>query len=197
MNLTPAAPPSHSLPTLPAVRRSLTAPEVAEASAIFGSSLAYDSIRVVEDASWTNSLARLGALLQGEPPLQGDNGVGLGNWAFFPRALRSEAHDLQARRFADMAWLIHELTHCWQFQHFGLRYAVEALHAQLALGRRAYDFGGDEGLKEALQKGRRLADFNREQQGDIARGYYLRLRQGVDVSAWEPFVRDFRPTRGS
>ena len=177
------------------MRRSLTALEAAEAHRVFGSGLAYDRVHVVEGARWTNGLARLGALLQGEPPLQGDNGVGLGNRLYFPPALRTEAADLAAGRFEDMAWLIHELTHCWQFQRFGSRYIFEALHSQLVLGRRVYDFGGNEGLKEAEKNGRHLADFNREQQGDIARGYYVRLRRELDVSAWEPFICDFRRTR--
>jgi hypothetical protein len=174
------------------MRRALAASEVGEASYVFGGSLAYDKIRVVEGAGWTNALARLGALLQGEPPLRGDNGVGLGNRVYFPRTLGTNPEDLRAGRFEDMAWLIHELTHCWQFQKFGPRYVLEALHAQLTLGRRAYDFGGEEGLKKALEEGRRLADFNREQQGDIARGYYRQLKRGLEVSAWEPFVQAFR-----
>ena len=44
-----------------------------------------------------------------------------------------------------------------------------ALKAQFSHGAQAYDFGGEDGLEDAFQEGGQLAEFNLEQQGDIAR----------------------------
>ncbi len=44
---------------------------------------------------------------------------------------------------------------------------IKALQAQLSQGAQAYDFGGEAGLVDAFQQGKKLADFNLEQQGDI------------------------------
>lgn len=87
-------------------------------------------------------------------------------------------------------WLIHELTHAWQYQH-GISFASVVWHAL----RREYDYGGEAGLRTALAAGRRFTDFNTEQQGDILRDFFLRDRAGLPTSAWEPFVEQVRHPR--
>jgi hypothetical protein len=67
----------------------------------------------------------------------------------------------------------------------------------LPSGVQAYDYqraysSREAALKAAHAAGRRLADFNMEQQGDLARDYYYALKTGRDASAWEPFVAEFR-----
>ena len=74
----------------------------------------------------------------------------------------------------------------------GWSYLRRALAAQLKFGAQAYEFGGDQGLRESLQKGWTLADFNLEQQGDITREYYDRLCRGADVSAWTPYINELK-----
>ena len=64
----------------------------------------------------------------------------------------------------DMDWLIHELTHIAQHERLGGVFMVESLIAQ---GGQGYDYGGPPSLA-----GRNFSDFNREQQGDIAKDYY-------------------------
>lgn len=83
---------------------------------------------------------------------------------------------------------LHELVHVCQYERVGSRYIVEALLAQREEG---YGYGGEEGLRVAWAQGRRLRDFNREQQAQILQDYYCRLCQDLDTSAHEPFIREF------
>ena len=71
--------------------------------------------------------------------------------------------------------LVHELTHVWQFHHFGLAYIPRALRAYHS--EAGYNYGGHEVLHQVQTKGGQLTDFNYEQQGDIIADYY-RLRIG-------------------
>lgn len=148
---------------LTAERRPLTSDERREAETVFGDSLNYDPIRVAS------------------APLMSVGGYArtLPNVIYFP-----------AEHFRDpdpIPLLIHELTHCWQYQH-GRSVATTLFHALFS----SYDFGGERGLVRARAEGKHFTDFNTEQQGDILRTYYIRRRAGQDVSAWEPFVEEVR-----
>jgi hypothetical protein len=99
----------------------------------------------------------------------------------------------------DTGWLVHELTHVWQYEHFGGQYLVEAAWAQASAG---YDYGVDDNLRNAangtaLAAKRRdanatFASFNREQQGAIVQHYYMRSSNGYDHSAWDPYIDELR-----
>jgi hypothetical protein len=173
-------------------RRRLTDFERGEAEKVFGDSIGYDKLRIVEGAPWTNAIAKIGAKINREPTPQWDNAVTLGNTSYFPRNLKGGPPPAGTNSILDLAWMIHELTHVWQYQHTGVVYLWRALRADLTLGIGAYDYGGEQGLRDARASGRRLADFNPEQQGDIARHYYTRLRNGQDTAAWEPYVQELR-----
>jgi hypothetical protein len=67
----------------------------------------------------------------------------------------------------------------------------------LRLGRMAYNYQGsypttEAALVAAHAEGKRLAQFNLEQQGDLARDYYYRLKGGLSCAAWEPFIHELR-----
>ncbi|MBP7694717.1 MAG: hypothetical protein KA764_22535 [Anaerolineales bacterium] len=176
-------------------KRPLSASELAEARLVFADGLDYTRVRVAEASPFPNFIADIGAFFQGKKRTW-DNAVTLGDTSYFPRQLRTSPADLAAG-LTDMAWLIHELTHQWQFQTAGWRYLSEALHVQLTLGPAGYDYAGKAGspreaLRAASQVQRRFLDFNREQQGDIARDYYVARKRGEDVAAWQPFVDDLR-----
>jgi hypothetical protein len=172
--------------------RHLTDFERGEAQKVFGASIHYDRVRIVEGSPWTNFIAKVGARINREPTPKYDNAVTLGNTSHFPRALKTNPGPSGPESVADLAWMIHELTHVWQYQHTGAGYVVRALRVDLTLGIKAYDYGGEQGLREARAAGRHLADFNPEQQGDIARHYYTRVRHHQDPSAWEPFIEELR-----
>ena len=77
---------------------------------------------------------------------------------------------------ADLPWLIHELTHVWQYCQRGPRYLVDALQAQSKHGADAYD------IQEGLAKGWAWETFNLEQQSEIASALYRALTEDRDVS---------------
>ncbi|MBV6439104.1 MAG: hypothetical protein DYG98_11285 [Haliscomenobacteraceae bacterium CHB4] len=73
---------------------------------------------------------------------------------------------------------IHEMVHVWQYQRLGSVYIPRALWAQRTA--EGYDYGGIAALQQAVEQGKSLADFNYEQQGDIAADYFC-LKNG-----WKP-----------
>jgi hypothetical protein len=181
--------------------RPLSSSELAEARLVFGGGLDYNRVRVSEGGYFPNFIADIGALLQGRKRTW-DNAVTLGNTSHFPIRIRTTLDDLAGGYLRDMAWLIHELTHQWQYQQAGWRYLAEALGVQLREGSRGYDYTGKHGrpmdaLRAERDAGRRFHNFNREQQGDITRDYYVRLKGNEDVSAWEPFIDDLRSSVGT
>jgi hypothetical protein len=169
-------------------RRRLTAIELVEARQVFGAGLSYDRVRIVEGSSWPNWLPKLGAWLTRRPTPGTNNAVTLGNVIYFPVPLHTGGGEAGAGSINHMAWLIHELTHVWQFQNIGLKYLYQAVWAHLRMGERTYAYGGAKELVAAQKKGLQLNDFNPEQQGDIVRDYYLRRHRHEDTSAWEPFI---------
>ena len=171
-------------------RRRLTANEIAEARLVFGPGLNYYRASVIENTEFPNHVARLG----GAPR---PNAVTLGNTCYFPETLRTAPEVIGNGDLRSMAWLIHELTHIWQFQRFGWIYLARTLSVQLRSGR--------DGYRYTLEDGRRLADYNLEQQGDIARDYYCALKTGWNCTRtahrnpaeWELLVAEFRQATGA
>lgn len=91
---------------------------------------------------------------------------------------------------SDLAMIVHELTHVYQYEKVGSVYIGQALHAQATGG---YDYGGPEGLQAARESGKHYKDFNREQQAQIAEDYYkIRFKLGMTVPEYEPFISELR-----
>jgi hypothetical protein len=174
-------------PCAPRVR-SLFAWEIQEARRVFKLALAYEKVRIHECTTWPNTIKRVGSWLQRSPYTGIDNAVTLGNHCYFPVRLLEQILPPVHPDFKKFPWLIHELTHVWQFQHLGWKYLTQSLAAQVRLGAQAYAYGGEQNLIDAHQLGRKLGDFNLEQQGDIARDYYWCLARGQDPGAWQPFI---------
>lgn len=164
--------------------RSLHSDELALVQQIFGAGLDPARVRISEGDALPNWVGRIGAAIKHQPPPK-ENAITIGNTSYFPRALTNSVSDL--------AWLMHELTHQWQYQHFGIRYLWEALRAPTY----AYadeNESPDVALKRLWNEGKTFGDFNREQQGDIVRDYFFALHVSPppDLTAWEPFLRDLR-----
>jgi hypothetical protein len=136
--------------------RPLTAVEITEARKVFGDGLAYWRVRIDE---WS-LIAHFGAwdYRRRRKKKADDMAMTIYNTIHFSRRLKTEPGA------NDMDWLIHELTHVAQHEHAGGVFMVESLIAQ---GGQGYNYGGPPALA-----GRDFADFNREQQGDIAKDYY-------------------------
>jgi hypothetical protein len=175
------------------LNRSLYACEVEEARRVFGDQMHFERVHVHECAKWPNTINSLGVRIKKMDPSQiQPNAITLGNNCFFPVNLQADQVPPDDPRQRDICWLMHELTHVWQFQHMGWIYLIKALSAQIRLKSKAYDYGGENGLQEALQKGWRLDQFNMEQQGDIARDYYWRISHKFDAAAWIPYIQQFQ-----
>lgn len=171
-------------------KRRLSTYESEEVCLVFSSSLQIDQVWIHEQVGWPDWLGKLGQILRRRRS-GGHNAVTLGNHVFFPTKLETE-HPQFETRLNQTAWLMHELTHVWQYQHYGWRYLFQALWAILRYGGQAYHLGSPETLIQARQAGAKFKDFNREQQGELARGYYVRLKQGKDVEPWEAYLQEIR-----
>ncbi len=172
--------------------RSLYAWEIQEARRVFGEKLACEQIRIHECTSWPDTIDKVGRFLKRMPPPIQPNAVTLGNHCYFPVRLLETLPLPSVAEYNKLLWLVHELTHAWQYQHFGWLYLLNALSAQFSQGAQAYDFGGEAGLQQATLQGRCFTDFNPEQQGDICRSYYDRLCREQDTAAWRPFILELQ-----
>lgn len=173
------------------MKRSLSEIEIREARLVFGNSLTYTKIWIHEEVGFPNWIARIGAALSRQPR-PANNAITLGNHLYFPVSLQTSEAAIQNLELKDISWLMHELTHAWQFQHIGIRYLTEAILAQMRLGQSVYDFGGKKGLEDAHLNQMNFDSFNPEQQGDIVRYYYLGLKRGENVDAWAPFISEVK-----
>jgi hypothetical protein len=105
--------------------RALRAEELAEVEKVFSTGLDVTRVRIHENASLPNWVGTIGAKLRGLPPPE-HNAITLGNTCYFPVTLTTNdpANPLWLR---DMGWLMHELTHAWQYQHDGIIYLYQAV----------------------------------------------------------------------
>jgi hypothetical protein len=172
--------------------RPLYAWEITEARRVFGDSLRYTLVRIHECVDWPNTINRVGTRLKGMQYVDVPNAITLGNHCYFPVKLLELPVPVADPQHYKIGWLIHELTHAWQYQRMGWSYLRIALQAQLSEKAHAYDFGGEVGLLASFANGRKLADFNLEQQGDIARTYYEQLVRGGRLVAWQPFIDEIQ-----
>lgn len=147
----------------PDTERGLTSEEESAAASVFGSVLATGDITLTE----------------GGPLAVGGYARTLPDYITFPAGTLTDPPS------GYMKWLIHELGHCWQYQQGasipGLLW--DALGAD-------YDYGGEQGLRDALAEGRAFADFGYEEQAQIFADYFERL--GGDTSAYDPYMQSVR-----
>lgn len=149
--------------------RSMTEWEIAQARRVFGNAINYSDVTMSEGSL----SAKIGAV--------GGYARTVGNTIFFP-----------AGKSREMSFIVHELTHVWQYQTTGWTYVPKALWAQMTEGY-SYSENGkspEQSLRDSRAAGKTLFDYNKEQQGDILSDYYRRLQMSADTSAWQPFVDD-------
>ncbi len=170
--------------------RALRAEELAEVEKVFTVGLEVSPICVNEGSSLPNLIGRIGAVFRRTaPPTL--NAITIGNTCYFPLELVTNQPE-HANWLRDMGWLMHELTHAWQYQHDGIRYLFEAVFKSPTYQYAPTGEPVDSALKDFSKAGKVFRDFNREQQGDIVRDYYFYLKQNADISAWDTYLKDLR-----
>jgi hypothetical protein len=169
--------------------RPLTPGEVFQAHQVFGDTIDYGQVRVDE----FSFIAMFGEWYRGTNGM----GVVLFHTINFNRPISAVSS------VDDAAWLMHELTHVWQYEHVGSQYLGEAIHAQETIPN-AYVYAESGSWKDDRnrtwleahrQGGGTFADFNREAQGDLVRHYWYRLAEASDAydhAAWQPYIDDLR-----
>jgi hypothetical protein len=168
--------------------------EIEQITPIFGNSLRIDKVRVCEGYTWPDFANRMGRFTRRQPPPgPGEhNAITLGNHCYFPEVLQERMPPRGDWDFFNMEWLVHELTHAWQYQHTGGRYLFRALWAQFRFKDAAYEFGGTDGLSACRLEGGTLFSFNPEAQASIVASFYRWTRYKWPVSAFLPFIEDLQ-----
>jgi hypothetical protein len=150
--------------------RRLTNEERAEAQLVFGSSLNLDRILLTDDTALS-----IGALAR-----------------TVPDSINFAPDEFNGPLF--MTYLIHELTHSWQYQH-GISLATTLRYS---LHIKNYDYLAQGGsLSQQRAAGKRLRDFNTEAQAALVEDYYRALKsgrpvRGQTVADFQPFIADLR-----
>ena len=177
-----------------ATRRRLHGWETRAARTVFAGCIEYDRVRVHEGARWANALDDWARWLRAvrPRPAQQHNAIALGFHCFFPVRLLHPAEQPGKMPAPSMAWLLHELTHVWQFQRMGWRYLLLALAAHLREGARVYDFGGEAGLRRRRRQGWQLQNFNLEQQAAIVQSACQHVSASHPDSIWREYLADVR-----
>ena len=163
--------------------RPLTAGETALAASLFGESIEYGRVRIAVRA-W------------------GRAAIAFGSRITFPPATGAPL-DFAAEGPGDRAWLVHELTHVWQFQTWGARtlmsWAATALSGGYGPGLPGYRYAAPLRAWET---------YNLEQQASIVEHAYLLAETGAcarapagasleDYRRCAPFVRPYRVGTGA
>ena len=182
--------------------RSLYPWETAAARQVFGDHLAYDRVRIHEGATWTNWVNVLGRWLKRLPPPEPstNNALTLGHHCFFPVALPTALPAAGSPQDYAVGWLIHELTHTWQYDRLGWVYLYRALLAQFQLGDAAYTLPSPADLLDKRAAGWTLLQLNGEAEAVLVSQYYYALRDPAAnqerLAAYAPYVADLAPNAG-
>jgi hypothetical protein len=157
----------------------LSGEELALIKSILGpGAMRYGDVRVAE-----------GGLLDFVFKLNGNLAFSTWHTVHFPRQKYSKR---LGHTRANLAIVVHELTHVYQYEQVGSRYLGEAIYWLVKTKRDCYDYGSARGLQEAEAAGKRYRDHNREQQAMIVQDYFTRWRNGQEIAAYEPFMKQLR-----
>jgi hypothetical protein len=184
--------------------RSLYGWEIAAARQVFGDHLAYSRVCIHEGVTWPDWANKFGRWLKRLPPpdASSHNAITLAHHCFFPVALPTAQPQPGADQDYAVGWLIHELTHVWQFEHLGWAYLFRALAAQFRLGDAAYTLPAMSELVANRAAGWTLLQLNGEAEAVLVAEYYYALRDPAAnqerLAAYAPYVADLgqKPSAG-
>ncbi len=124
--------------------RALTGVERSLAQAVFGNSIDYARVRLIPTGIWHLRYTTVANVIR------------------IP-----EKFTIMDPVMAE--WLIHEMTHIWQYQHGGTGYISEALAGAIAKGRQLV-------YKYEIVPGKSFFEFTPEQQASIVQNYFRMLQ---------------------
>ncbi|MAT96731.1 MAG: hypothetical protein CL608_06265 [Anaerolineaceae bacterium] len=152
----------------------LTAAEITAVQSMFGpKNLRYREVRIAQGGI-LNLIFRY------------NGGLAFATWYTVHLPSVEENGDGNSR--ANLALLVHELTHVFQYHHVGSRYLGEAIYYLITTQRNCYQYGGAAGLQSCTQQGKLFRQFNREQQAQIVQDYFVKIQEEQDVSAYLPYL---------
>jgi hypothetical protein len=170
--------------------------EIEEAHKVFADRLNYQRVHIHENMSLPDSIDRFSRKLRGMPALGPGrhNAMTIGNHCLFPVFLpEAPPSPLDPADYAT-GWLIHELTHAWQFQHSGWSYIFHAIWVQVRQKNQVYALPDPISLIQKHAEGWTFFSFSVEQQGDLTRLYYYAQRDpnGIksELEAYSLYVQD-------
>jgi hypothetical protein len=176
--------------------RGLYAWEINEASKVFKDRLDYTRVRVHELAIFPDFLDKYSRKIRKMPRLEQGrhNAMTIGNHCFFPVCLPETLPAADDALDYTTGWLIHELTHAWQFQTTGWKYIFQALGVQFRQKGLAYEIPDPAALTVRHAEGWRFSSFSVEQQGELARHFYYAQRDResnpLQYQAFLSFIQD-------
>ena len=152
--------------------------EILEARKVFADRLDYDQVRIHEAMPLPDTIDRISRKLRGMPALAPGrhNAMTVGNHCLFPVFLPEVLPPPDDPADYATGWLIHELTHVWQFQHIGWLYIFQAIWVQLRQKSLVYTLPDPDSLIQKRAEGWTFFTFSVEQQGDLARLFYYAQR---------------------
>jgi len=122
------------------------------------------------------------------------NAMTIGNHCLFPVFLPEALPSPNDPADYATGWLIHELTHAWQFQHIGWRYIFQAVWVQLRQKSQVYALSDPVSLLQKRAEGGTFFSFSVEQQGDLTRRYYYAQRDPnrnkSELEAFSLYIQD-------
>lgn len=170
--------------------------ERAAARQVLGDNLSYASVYIHEGSAWTNWANQIGRWLKRLPPADpsANNAITLAHHCFFPVALPTAQPPPGDAHYYAVGWLIHELTHVWQYEHMGWIYLYRALSAQFQLGDAAYTLPSVSELVEKRAAGWTLLQLNGEAEAVLVADYFYLLSDPIvnkdQLAAYAPYVAD-------
>ncbi|MDR3575946.1 MAG: hypothetical protein P4L50_18945 [Anaerolineaceae bacterium] len=181
--------------------RRLYAWEIVEARKVFDDRLDYERVRIHEVMSLPDTIDRYSRRLRRMPALESGrhNAVTIGNHCLFPIFLPEELPSPSDPADYATGWLIHELTHAWQFQNIGWLYILKAIWVQFRQRTQVYALPDPDSLIQNRAQGWTFFTFSVEQQGDLARLYYYAQRRPNQTStafeAYSLYIQDLKNAR--
>ncbi|GEM_PF-1835753 len=141
-----------------AKKRKMTEREVSVAQRVFGNTIDYSKVRLVEHCRLMNAPRRRMA----RTPF---------NTIYLGKRYSKPLNEKEFSYYED--FLIHEMTHVWQTQH-GVPFRKKLGTALRVVFNRKkpYDYGRSVGLHRAWRNEKSFRDFNTEQQGRILEDYH-------------------------